>query len=82
MGLKNPLTVGVLGGLGPEATLDFYAKVIALTPATRDQEHLHVIIDSCPQVPNRNEAVPEQGRRRVRRSRRWRNVSRGPGPTF
>ena len=61
MGLKNPLTVGVLGGLGPEATLDFYAKVIALTPATRDQEHLHVIIDSCPQVPNRNEAVAGTG---------------------
>ena len=61
MELKNSLTVGVLGGLGPEATLDFYAKVIALTPATRDQEHLHVIIDSCPQVPNRNEAVAGTG---------------------
>ena len=61
MGLKSPLTVGVLGGLGPEATLDFYAKVIALTPATHDQEHLHVIIDSCPGVPNRNEAVAGTG---------------------
>ena len=61
MELKSPLTVGVLGGLGPEATLDFYAKVIALTPAARDQEHLHLIIDSCPQVPNRNEAVAGTG---------------------
>ena len=58
---RKPLTVGVLGGLGPEATLDFYAKVIALTPATRDQEHLHLIIDSCPGVPNRNEAVAGTG---------------------
>ena len=56
-----PLTVGVLGGLGPEATLDFYAKVIALTPAARDQEHLHLIIDSDPRVPNRNEAVAGTG---------------------
>ncbi len=59
--LEKPLTVGVLGGLGPEATLDFYAKVIALTPAAHDQEHLHLIIDSNPQVPNRNEAVAGTG---------------------
>ncbi len=57
----SPLTVGVLGGLGPVATLDFYAKVIALTPAARDQEHLHLIIDSNPRVPNRNEAVAGTG---------------------
>ena len=61
MGLKETKTVGVIGGLGPEATLDFYAKVIALTPAKRDQEHLHLIIDSNPQVPNRNEAVAGTG---------------------
>ncbi len=54
-------TVGVLGGLGPAATLDFYAKVIALTPAARDQDHLHLIIDSNPAVPNRNEAVAGTG---------------------
>lgn len=53
--------VGVLGGLGPEATLDFYAKVLALTPATRDQDHLHMIIDSNPKVPNRNDAVAGTG---------------------
>lgn len=61
MSLKTPLTVGVLGGLGPEATLEFYAKVVALTPAGRDQDHLHVIIDSNPGVPNRNEAVAGTG---------------------
>ncbi|CAA9583453.1 MAG: Aspartate racemase [uncultured Truepera sp.] len=61
MGLTKPLTVGVLGGLGPEATLDFYTKVLSLTLATRDQDHLHMIIDSNPQVPNRNEAVAGTG---------------------
>ncbi len=54
-------TVGVLGGLGPEATLDFFAKVIARTPAERDQEHLHLIIDNDPGVPNRNDAVAGRG---------------------
>ena len=57
----GPRVVGVLGGLGPEATLDFYAKVLSLTPAARDQDHLHLIIDSNPEVPNRNDAVAGTG---------------------
>lgn len=57
----EPRVVGVLGGLGPEATLDFYAKVLALTTAERDQDHLHLLIDSNPKVPNRNDAVAGTG---------------------
>ncbi len=55
------LTVGVLGGLGPAATLDFFGKVLAATPARRDQEHLHLIIDDDPTVPDRNDAVAGVG---------------------
>ena len=54
-------TVGVIGGLGPAATLDFFSKVLAKTPAGSDQEHLHLIIDNNPKVPNRNEAVAGTG---------------------
>lgn len=61
MNAPKPSVVGVLGGLGPEATLDFYAKVLSLTPAERDQDHLHLIIDSNPNVPNRNDAVAGTG---------------------
>jgi len=60
-GKAEPRVVGVLGGLGPEATLDFYAKVLSLTPAVRDQDHLHLIINSNPKVPNRNDAVAGTG---------------------
>lgn len=49
--------VGVLGGMGPEATVDFMAKVIALTPGERDQDHLHMLVDHNPAVPNRQEAI-------------------------
>jgi len=49
--------VGVIGGMGPAATLDFYAKLIAATPATREQDHLRVLIDSNPGVPDRNLAL-------------------------
>ena len=45
--------VGVLGGMGPDATVDFMTKVIALTPADRDQDHLHMLVDHNPTVPNR-----------------------------
>lgn len=50
-------TVGVLGGMGPDATVDFMAKVIAATPASRDQDHLHMIVDHNPAVPDRQEAL-------------------------
>lgn len=49
--------VGVLGGMGPAATSDFYAKLIAATPAHTDQEHLSVVLWSDPAVPDRSEAL-------------------------
>ena len=48
-------TLGVLGGMGPAATLDFLAKLQAATPAGRDQDHLRVLVDINPQVPDRND---------------------------
>jgi aspartate racemase len=53
--------IGVLGGMGPEATLDFYGKLIRLTPARQDQDHLRVIIDSNPKVPDRTQAILHGG---------------------
>jgi aspartate racemase len=50
-------TIGVLGGMGPEATLEFFGKIIAATPAARDQDHLRVVIDSNPKVPDRTAAI-------------------------
>jgi aspartate racemase len=50
----EPLTLGVLGGMGPAATLDFLAKIQAFTPADSDQDHIRVIADINPKVPDRN----------------------------
>jgi aspartate racemase len=52
----NRRTIGVLGGMGPAATVDFYGKLVAGTPADRDQDHLPVIIDAVPQIPDRSTA--------------------------
>jgi len=54
-------TIGILGGLGPEATVDLYAKIIVATGARRDQDHLRVVIDSNPKVPDRNRAIAGLG---------------------
>jgi len=52
-------TVGVLGGMGPEATVDFMAKVIAMTDSDNDQDHIHMLVDQNPTVPDRQLAIRE-----------------------
>jgi len=54
-------TIGVLGGMGPWATLDFFEKILRLTPAKTDQEHLRVIIDNNPKIPDRSPAIAGTG---------------------
>ena len=58
---KEQKTVGVLGGMGPEATVDFMAKVIALTDASCDQDHVRMLVDHNPHVPNRQDAILGDG---------------------
>lgn len=45
--------LGVLGGMGPAATVDFLAKLIQLTSAERDQDHIPLVVVSDPRVPDR-----------------------------
>lgn len=54
-------TVGVLGGMGPQATIDYFQKVINLINANSDQEHLHLIIDNNPQIPDRSSFIAGTG---------------------
>lgn len=48
------LVLGVLGGMGPAATLEFLTRVQAYTPAQKDQDHIRVIADINPKAPDRN----------------------------
>ena len=50
----SKLILGVLGGMGPAATLEFLTRVQAYTPAKRDQDHIRVIADINPEAPDRN----------------------------
>ena len=53
--------IGILGGMGPEATTDLFYKIIKLTPAGKDQDHLRVIIDNNPKIPDRTAAILGKG---------------------
>ncbi|MFC5496925.1 aspartate/glutamate racemase family protein [Caenimonas terrae] len=53
--------IGVLGGMGPAATADFMHKLVLLTPASCDQEHLPVMIANLPHIHDRSRAILGQG---------------------
>jgi aspartate racemase len=53
--------LGILGGMGPLATVDFFAKLVAVTPAARDEDHIPVVIASLPDIPPRVPAIVGNG---------------------
>ena len=54
-------TLGILGGMGPAATADLYGKVVSLTAATKDGDHIRTIIDSNVNIPDRTQAILSGG---------------------
>ena len=57
----NHKLVGVIGGMGPEATVDFMSRVLQVTPATVDQDHVRMIVDHNPHIPSRQHAICGDG---------------------
>ena len=53
--------LGVLGGMGPLATVDFMHKVMLATPVGRDQDHVPMVVSCIPQVPDRTAAFRGEG---------------------
>ena len=49
--------LGILGGMGPLATVDFLNKLTRLTPASSDQAHLPWVTVSQPRIPDRSAAI-------------------------
>lgn len=58
---RKDRVAGVLGGLGPAATIDFMRRVLALTPAASEQGHVRLLVDQNPGVPDRQHAVLDGG---------------------
>lgn len=53
--------VGILGGMGPEATAQFLKKIVEHTPAEKDQDHLRLFLDHNPKIPDRTQAILGRG---------------------
>ncbi len=54
-------TVGIIGGMGPFSTIELMRKIMQYTPAKQDQDHLHLVVDSRAQIPDRTAAILGQG---------------------
>ena len=49
--------VGVIGGMGPAATVDLMRRVIEATPAADDVDHIRMLVDNNPKIPSRIAAL-------------------------
>ncbi len=54
-------TIGILGGMGPEATAYMYSLIIKHTQVRKDQDHIRVFINSNPETPPRTDAILKRG---------------------
>jgi aspartate racemase len=54
-------TIGILGGMGPEATVRMFNLIVKLTKVEKDQDHIPIIIINNPKVPDRTVAIIDEG---------------------
>lgn len=57
----NKATIGILGGMGPAATADFFSILVELDKAPTDQDRLHIIVESDPSIPDRTANILGKG---------------------
>jgi len=53
--------LGILGGMGSQAGASLLQKVLDLTPAQRDQDHLEILLYSNPRIPDRTRSILGSG---------------------
>lgn len=59
--MSNSFLLGVLGGMGPLATLDFQRRLLEATPARNDQQQLPSVVWNVPQIADRQKALAGLG---------------------
>lgn len=57
----KPFKIGLIGGLGPAATVDLYDKIVRATPAKIDQEHIKLVVEQNPQIADRTACLLHDG---------------------
>lgn len=56
------MILGIIGGMGPLATCNFFERIIRLTDANCDQEHIHILIDNNTRIPDRTDYILGKGK--------------------
>jgi len=54
-------TLGIIGGMGPLATVDLMEKIVLSTQAAADQEHIHILVDNNTNIPDRTACIMGSG---------------------
>jgi len=57
VGKKMKKTVGIIGGMGPDATVDLFSKIVKYTDANSDQENIHLVIDNNTSIKDRSSYI-------------------------
>ena len=55
-------TIGILGGMGPLATADLFRKIVTMTKAGCDNDHIRIYIDDNASIPDRTAAILSGGK--------------------
>ena len=53
--------VGIIGGMGPAATVGFMSQILQVTPASTDQDHVRTVVENNPRIPSRQAAMRGEG---------------------
>ena len=59
--MNDDKVIGIIGGMGPEATASLFTRIIKCTKVEKDQDHYRVVIDSNPKIPDRTAAILGRG---------------------
>lgn len=59
--INGKKVAGIIGGMGPLATADLFTKIVNMTEAARDQDHIHMLIDNNIDIPDRTAAILSGG---------------------
>ncbi len=55
--MNSQKIVGILGGMGPYATIEFMRNLLDITPAKKDWDHIRTVVDNNPHLPSRSRAI-------------------------
>ncbi len=59
--MDQKLKIGIMGGMGPQATLYLFSQIVQHTLAERDQDHIRILVDNNPSIPDRSAFILGKG---------------------